>query len=233
MDIALFSSTVFSTNLSRLISYKNLRPKLKKPKKGAITYLKGSNCSGMESVYPRKVNYEEYKNAFNSALLKDFEEGRLRGFDTEKMRGMIYGYTFTEDYKKGVIPDTLSMDYWKEKEKDRFAKVNKKILHDAYSALSLPEYLGQGVLIWDTIMSTGAGTIEEPYCVICVQQEYEFLRRLCVFGPIKIIGQQLLPGHIDCIDIEEFGQPQSVYFDISRWFERDKDRKDPSLSNEA
>ena len=186
--------------------------------------------------YPKKVNYSEYEHSYSDDLLKRFTEDKLNSisdFDAETMRGLIYGYTFTEDYKKGHIPDALSMDYWKQKEKDRFANVSKNILHDAYSALSLSEYLGQGVLIWDTIMSTGAGTIEEPYCVICVQHEYEFLRRHCIFGPIKIIGQRLLPDHIDCIDIEGNGQSQSVYFDISRWFERDKDRKDPSLSNEA
>lgn len=100
----------------------------------------------METECPRILNYEEYEHAFSHDSLKDFAEGRLRDFDTEKMRGLVYGYTFTEDYKKGIIPDTLSMDYWKEKEKDRFAKVNKNILHDAFSALSLSEYLGQGVL---------------------------------------------------------------------------------------
>ena len=172
----------------------------------------------METEYPKKVNYEAYEHAFSSDLLKDFEEGRLRDFDTEKMRGLIYGYTFTEDYKKGMIPDTLSMDYWKQIEKDRFANVSKDILHDAFSALSLSEYLGHEQLILDALMSTGDGTQENPFFVICVRQEYELLRRICPFS--KMQGQCLLSGHIDRIDIEEFGQAQSVYFDISRWFER-------------
>ena len=174
----------------------------------------------MENEHSKKVNYETYEHAFSYDLLKDFEEGRLRDFDTEKMRGLIYGYTFTEDYKKGHIPDALSMDYWKEKEKDRFANVSKNILHDAFSALSLSEYLGQEQLILDALMSTGDGTQENPFSVICVGQEYELLRRICPFSRMQ--GQRLLPGHIDCIDIEKLGQPQSVYFDISRWFERGK-----------
>lgn len=174
----------------------------------------------MENEHPKKVNYETYEHSFSYDLLKDFEEGRLRDFDTEKKRGLIYGYTFTEDYKKGYIPDALSMDYWKEKDKDRFANVSKNILHDAFSALSLSEYLGQEQLILDALMSTGDGTQENPFSVICVGQEYELLRRICPFSRMQ--GQRLLPGHIDCIDIEDFGQTQSMYFDISRWFERNK-----------
>ena len=174
----------------------------------------------MNLDYPRKVDFSEYEHTFSSDLLKDFEEGHLRDFNTEKMRGLIYGYTFTEDYKKGMIPDALSMDYWKQKEKDRFANVSKDILHDAFSALSLSEYLGQERLILDALMSTGDGTQENPFFVICVGQEYELLRRIYPYS--KMQGQRLLSGHIDRIDIEEFGQPRSVYFDISCWFERFK-----------
>lgn len=150
----------------------------------------------MKTEYPKKVNYEEYENAFNSALLKDFAEGRLRDFDTEKMRGMIYGYTFTEDYKKGMIPDALSMDYWSQKD----------------------DFMEQELLIFDALLSTGDGTQDNPFSVICVGHEYELLRRIRPGSKMK--GQRLLPGHIDCIDIEKYGLPQSVYFDISRWFER-------------
>lgn len=152
----------------------------------------------MENEHPKKVNYETYEHSFSYDLLKDFEEGRLRDFDTEKMRGLIYGYTFTEDYKKGYIPDTLSMDYWSEKD----------------------DFLEQELLILDALMSTGDGTQENPFSVICVGQEYELLRRICPFSRMQ--GQRLLTGHIDCIDIEDFGQAQSVYFDIRRWFEREK-----------
>ena len=153
-----------------------------------------------------KVNYQEYEHAFSSDMLKDFEEGRLEGFDTEKMRGLIYGYTFTEDYKKGLIPDALSMDYWSQKD----------------------DYLEQELLIFDALLSMGDGTQDKPFCVICVGHEYELLRRICPGSKMK--GQRLLPSHIDRIDVEKLGQPQSLYFDISRWFERDKERKEPVLN---
>lgn len=152
----------------------------------------------MKTDYPKKVNYQEYEHAFSNDLLKDFEEGRLKGFDTEKMRGLIYGYTFTEDYKKGLIPDALSMDYWSEKD----------------------DGIEQELLLLDAMISTGDGTQDNPFSVICVGQEYELLRRICPCSRMK--GQRLLPGHIDCIDIEKLGRPQSLYFDISRWFERNR-----------
>lgn len=150
--------------------------------------------------YPKKVNYSEYEHSYSDDLLKRFTEDKLNSisnFDAETMRGLIYGYTFTEDYAKGIIPDTLSMDYWLEKN----------------------DCEGQLGLIYEAIESTGDGTMDNPYCVICVGQEYEFLRH-GDFGPIKIIRQRLLPGRIDCIDIEGIGYSKSVYFDMSRWFER-------------
>ena len=160
----------------------------------------------MKTEYPKKINFQEYEHAFSCDLLKDFEEGRLDGIDTENMRGLIYGYTFTEDYKKGIIPDAFSMDYWSQKD----------------------DYIEQELLILDAMMSTGDGTQDNPFSVICVGQEYELLRRICPGSKMK--GQRLLPGHIDCMDIEKFGQPQSVYFDMSCWFEREKERKDRSLT---
>ena len=169
--------------------------------------------------YPQKVNYSKYEHSFNDNLLKDFENiWQLRDFDTEKMRGLIYGYTFTEDYAKGIIPDALSMDYWYQVNNHKFNSSNKNIV-EKYMDLGLVEYLGQESLICEAIRSTGDGTIDNPYCVICVGQEYEFLR-YGGFGPIKIIRQRLLPGQIDCIDIEGINHSESVYFDMSRWFER-------------
>lgn len=172
----------------------------------------------MNTDYPRKVNFQEYENSFNYYWWKKFIDGDLRYFDTEKIRGLVYGYTFTEDYAKGIIPDELSAEYWKEKNKDRFANANTNTLHSAFAYHSLSEMIGQEGLICEAIESTGNGTIDNPYCVICVGHEYELLRRIRPFS--KMIGQRLLTGNIDCIDLEIFGQPQSVYFDISRWFDR-------------
>ena len=172
----------------------------------------------MKMEYPRKVNFQEYENSFTDYWWKKFVDGQLQSFNTEIMRGLIYGYTFTEDYKKGIIPDAFSVDFWREKIKNRYM-VNHKVFERITGSLS--EYMGQGLLINDAIGSTGDGTLEHPYCVICVGHEYEFLRS---HRPtMRVVSQRLLPGHIDCLELEEEGgYKETIHFDISRWFERRK-----------
>jgi len=127
------------------------------------------------------------------------------------MRGLIYGYTFTEDYAKGIIPDTLSMDYWREKDTNQnYFNRNKNIV-ERISSLSLNEVIGRRGLIRDAIESTGDGTVDNPYCVICVEHEYEILKSL---SPVMTINRQsLLPGDIDRFECEEYGVPHVIYFD--------------------
>ncbi|MBQ8957150.1 MAG: DUF4919 domain-containing protein [Bacteroidales bacterium] len=155
----------------------------------------------MDKKYPQKLSYPDYEHSFSPRLLNDFEEGRLDGFDMETMRGLVYGYTFTEDYTKGVIPNAFSMDYWAAKH-------------------GCP----QEQLLFDAISSTGEGlSKEDAICVICIQHEYEYLKRE---WPLKIKGQKLLlDKNIDCIEFEEGQMIDKLYFDISRWFERVKCRK--------
>lgn len=151
--------------------------------------------------YPRKLNYPDHEHTFSYELLKAFEEGRLNGFDMETMRGLIYGYTFTEDYAKGIIPDAFSMDYW----------ASKKVgLFDNYP---------QEQLLLDAISSTGEGLCpEDTICVICIQHEYEYIKR--EWG-LKMKSQKLLRDKmIDCIEFEEGQMIEKLYFDISRWLER-------------
>ena len=97
----------------------------------------------MNTDYPKKVNYQDYENAFNNYWLKKFVEGQLRDFDTETMRGLVYGYTFTEDYAKGIIPDVLSAEYWRQEESKKQKTHNPNII-ERYTGLSLAEYLGRG-----------------------------------------------------------------------------------------
>ena len=176
----------------------------------------------MNTDYPKKVNFSEYEHSFSADLLKKFEEGgrKLREFDMEMVRGLIYGYTFTEDYAKGIIPDTLSMDYWRGKDTNQNYFNRNKNIGEMISSLSLNEVIGHSGLIQDAIESTGDGTVDHPYCVICVEHEYEILKRL---SPVMtILKQSLLPGYIDCIECEECGISHVIYFDISRWFEKVK-----------
>ena len=154
----------------------------------------------------RKPNYPDYEHAFSYELLKDFEEGRLDGFDMETMRGLVYGYTFTEDYTKGIIPDALSMDYWASKKQGLFGNCP------------------QERLLFDVISSTGEGLSQkDAICVIYIKHEYEYLKRE---WPLKIKGQKLLlDKNIDCVEFEEGQMIDKLYFDINRRFERVKYRK--------
>ena len=70
------------------------------------------------------------------------------------------------------------------------------------------------------LMSSGDGTENNPFCVICMDQEYDIINSLS--PAMKVLRQRLLPGYIDCFECEENGVPRVVYFDISRWFERVK-----------
>ena len=115
----------------------------------------------------------------------------------------------------GIIPEAFSMEYW----------ANKKDvpIREKYEHLNLFCTCAQEQLICDAINSTGEGLSKnKPFCVICVEQEYEFLKRA---WPMKIIRQSLLPGNIDCFDLEG-DYSQEIYFDISRWFERKNIRDD-------
>lgn len=151
----------------------------------------------------RKPNYPDHEHSFSYELLKAFEEGRLENFDMETMRGLVYGYTFTEDYAKGIIPDAFSMDYWASKKQGLF------------------DNCPQEQLLFDVISSTGEGLSQkDAICVICVKHEYEYINR--EWG-LKIKSQNFLRDKmIDCIELEEGQMIDKLYFDISRWFEREK-----------
>lgn len=162
--------------------------------------------------YPKKLNFAEYEHSFSYELLKDFEEGRFDGFDTETMRGLIYGYTFTDDYAKGVVPETFSMEYW----------ASKKDVPNRGNYNTIDFNCAQEQLIYDAINSTGLGLDkDDPICVICVGHEYEILKK--AWPMTKIKKQRLLSGNIDCFDLEVniFRKwEETIYFDINRWFEK-------------
>ena len=60
-----------------------------------------------------KVDYSDYKDKYDESIKAKLATSP-ESIDIETMRENLYGYTFTEDYAKGVIPDELSMDYWEE-----------------------------------------------------------------------------------------------------------------------
>ena len=154
-----------------------------------------------------KVNFEEYKDSCPKELLQKFLDGQLNE-DTpiETLRGLMYGYTFTEDYAKGLTSSPFSVKYWEDILED-------EDLIDAYQF--------QSEQIIDTLLSSGNGkSPETAFCVIDTYQEYELMQEIFVYNVPEIIRQSVSKNGIDCIEFEpnDFGV-EKLYFDVHRRFE--------------
>ena len=143
----------------------------------------------------------------------------------------MYGYTFTDKYAKGILPNELSMDYWANKcenmtdnededfnlqslgdfEKEVMDSVNNGD-RDMYDVSTVQERR-----ILEVMDSTGDGkTPETALCVIDVEQEYEYIKRVFPYSDLIMMGQSVYNG-IDCL-IFNYGV-ERIYFDIRRRFE--------------
>ena len=171
-----------------------------------------------------KVNYSDYKDKYDESI-KTKMATSPESINIETMRENLYGYTFTEDFAKGVIPDELSMDYW-----ENMLLVDN---HKHYETLDFEDILNdidlddeyfdvtpQERLILETIDSTGDGkTPETALCVIDVHQEYEYIDRVVRFTGLQLIKQSVANG-IDCLHFKDIdGDIEKVYFDITRRFD--------------
>lgn len=155
----------------------------------------------------RKVDFEEYRNGCPKELLQQFLDGKL-GEDTpiETLRGLMYGYTFTEEYASGFMSSPFSVRYWED------------ILDDEEQ---IDSYQCQCEQIMNTLLSTGDGSSPETaFCVIDTYQEYELMQELFVYNVPKRIRQSVSEDGIDCIELEpnDFGV-EKLYFDVHRRFE--------------
>ena len=61
----------------------------------------------------RSVDYPTYEGKYDEGI-KNMMAKNPNQIDEETMRANLYGYTYTEEYAKGEIPNEFSMDYWKE-----------------------------------------------------------------------------------------------------------------------
>lgn len=178
-----------------------------------------------------KVNYSEYEGKYDESI-KERMVKAPKGIDVETMWANLYGYTFTNEYANGVIPDELSMDYW-----ERFHLKNDPLedsgeididsmlqefefpSHEEHSSPFF-DLSPQEELILEAIASTGDGkTPETALCVIDVNQEYEYIQRIVRLIVLQIVGQNVKNG-IDCLEMKDFdGRIEKVYFDITRRFD--------------
>lgn len=170
-----------------------------------------------------KVDYSDYKDKYDESIKAKLATSP-ESIDIETMRENLYGYTFTEDYAKGVIPDELSMDYWEELHLDDDINLLDDLDHLLEDETDSPYFdvSPQEELILKTIDSTGDGkTPGTALCVIDVHQEYEYIARVVKFFGLRLVRQSVKNG-IDCLEFKNYkGEIEKVYFDITRRFEVD------------
>lgn len=167
--------------------------------------MKGMNTEEMM----RKVDFAEYDGKYDESV-NDLLTTSPEDLTVEDLREYLYGYTFTEGYAKGVFPDEMSMDYWRDSEEEMAS-----LFDDNYCVETLQERR-----ILETIDSTGDGRSRETaLCVTDVGQEYEYMERVMPYTFLEVKGQSLRDG-IDCIEFKEnmYGI-ERLYFDISRRFD--------------
>ena len=177
-----------------------------------------------------KIDYTEYKDRYDQSVKQKLHSSPDE-IDVETMRAYMYGYTFTDKYAKGILPNELSMDYWANEcenmtdnededfnlqslgdfEKEVMDSVTNGTI-DMYDVSTVQERR-----ILEAIDSTGDGkTPETALCVIDVEQEYEYIKRVFPYSDLIMMGQSVYNG-IDCL-IFNYGV-ERIYFDIRRRFE--------------
>lgn len=177
----------------------------------------------------RKVDYPSYEGKYDENIKAQMETAP-ESVDVETMRAVMYGYTFTEEYKRNVLADELCMDYWAARAKSE----QTDDIDDEYNGLDLVDgdidiedmevlycvSSPQEELLLRTIDSTGNGmTAETALCVIDVSQEYDYMGRVFPYCMLEIDHQSLLDGNVDCIEFRPnpYGV-KKLYFDISSKF---------------
>ena len=189
----------------------------------------------------KKVDYSEYKGLYDEGF-KDVLLKSPVDVDLESTRAFLYGYTFTDNYAKCIIPDELSMDYWKEQYEPKFDSDNPfdfdfNAFEEIQREIEIEDMNGtadmydvdsvQEIRLLEAIDSTGDGaTPETALCVIDVYQEYEYLHRVFPYSTLQVKGQELLMGGINRLEFKDnvYGI-ECIYFDVRRRFEVGYNRK--------
>ena len=169
----------------------------------------------------KKVFFSEYENGYN-VNFKTKMESFPDTIDLESMRANLYGYTFTEEFARGIIPDELSMDYWSEYIRHKFFPTIAVSNEDTRKSVEAGFWpvTPQELLLLKAIDSTGDGeTPDSALCVISVHQEYEYIERSIRFTGFHVARQSFFEG-IDCLELNNNdGETTKVFFDLRRYFE--------------
>ena len=174
-----------------------------------------------------KVDFNQYRDAYDKDVIQAWRR-RVLELDIETLRALMYGFTFTKDYAEGNLEDSFFMDFWKDNsleldlEPESYDVIDD-LFEDAMNNVMDDDYIvdtPQERLLMKTIESTGDGkSPETAFCVIDVDQEYEYLKRKIPFCSLRITLQSECNG-IDCLHFEENPfEIDCIYFDTSRRFE--------------
>ena len=174
-----------------------------------------------------KVDFNQYRDAYDKDVIQAWKR-KVMKLDVETLRALMYGFTFTSDYAEGNLEDSFFMDFWRDNtsvldlEPDSFDVIDD-LFEEAMNNAMKDDYLvdtPQERLLMKTIESTGDGkSPETAFCVIDVDQEYEYLKRKIPFCSLRITLQSECNG-IDCLHFEENPfEIDCIYFDTSRRFE--------------
>jgi len=174
-----------------------------------------------------KVDFNQYRDAYDKDVIQAWRR-RVLELDIETLRALMYGFTFTKDYAEGNLEDSFFMDFWKDNsleldlEPESYDVIDD-LFEEAMNNVMDGNYMvdtPQERLLMQTIESTGDGkSPETAFCVIDVDQEYEYLNRKIPFCSLRITLQSECNG-IDCLHFEKNPfEIDCIYFDISRRFQ--------------
>lgn len=188
----------------------------------------------------KQVTENPDNNYYYPKLLRSFMSNDTT-MTLEAYRNFYYGYTFQEDYnpfRESVYSSTVEQLYYKEPhtraECDSIEKYAKLSLDDnifdlnqmkffifslkekkKYARAALRQFRLDRII--ETILSSGKGTKEDPWVVICPEHEYNIVNFL---GYVATDHEELEDG-IEYIKVQpkEGKSTQGFYFDVTRMME--------------
>lgn len=166
---------------------------------GRLTW-KDNNLDCIRTDF-EKVVYDKYQESFSEQDMERFvndEFGEM--VPVERIRRLMYGYTFTEAYCKDSQEFDIGYCLCLQQEDKAEWRADQ---------------------IENAILSTGDGrTPETAFDVIDISQEYDLIKCLMPIDTPLVVAHELLPGNIDRLELEEnpYGITE-MYFDIHRRFE--------------
>lgn len=174
-------------------------------------------------------------------LLKTYISFNYNKFELEDMRNLYYGYMFQEDYnpyRQSVYADKVEeYIYKKELSRDEcdslehYANLSlqdnmfdfEQLEYFAYALKAKKKYARYEVftknihLLLSAIMTSGDGTKEHPWVVICPMHEYDIVNYL----GFKAVDHEEVEAGIDYVKVEkrEGSKTEGFYFNVKKMLE--------------